>query len=435
MGKTLKIQIQKLLFLLFSFLIIDSFNSLSASFEEGLAAYEGGDYIDAFDNWIPLAKQGEAAAQRNIAHLYAAGKGVRRNLKQAELWYLKAANRGYSDAQYDLGILYLNGAPGIFADKSKAEYWLSRAAESDHALAKAELEKMSDGAVSDEEEDAQIAMEEGEDEADQIPVMEGMPKEMAAEDMSAIKPAAGENAGVSKENGGEDMALQVQNLEDVDYNRPYDEIQDLYYTFNDRHSINLENPGNEKREAPRYEVVDVEDKIDRYQPPKRSAFMDRYFPEEEESGDMLASHEAGDEVLNPVRFSAIKPAAGGGEDVSFVEPSEPEDVIVPMQDQQREILFAKGDKVSQNENEEGVSKKKLHLASYKNQKNLDKGWAQLVKQYPELRSLKSSYEYTFVPKKGAFFRLYAEGADRELSSACSHIKAEGGYCDMVDNKK
>ena len=55
-----------------------AFGTLSAhaGFDEGLAAYERGDYATALKEWRPLARQGHADAQYNLGVMYANGQGV-----------------------------------------------------------------------------------------------------------------------------------------------------------------------------------------------------------------------------------------------------------------------------------------------------------------------------------------------------------------------
>ncbi len=50
---------------------------------KGRAARERGDYAAALREWRPLAEQGDAAAQFNIASMYHLGHGVRRNYAEA----------------------------------------------------------------------------------------------------------------------------------------------------------------------------------------------------------------------------------------------------------------------------------------------------------------------------------------------------------------
>jgi TPR repeat protein len=49
---------------------------------------------------LPLAKQGNADAQNNLGAMYANGKGVSKDDKQAVYWYQKAAAQENTGAQY-----------------------------------------------------------------------------------------------------------------------------------------------------------------------------------------------------------------------------------------------------------------------------------------------------------------------------------------------
>ena len=58
------------------------------------------------------------------------------------MWnFLSAALRGHSDAQYKLGISYLNGTLGLDKNYTHAEEWLKKAAKQGHHEAQITLEK------------------------------------------------------------------------------------------------------------------------------------------------------------------------------------------------------------------------------------------------------------------------------------------------------
>jgi TPR repeat protein len=50
------------------------------------------------------SKQGNADAQNNLGTMYANGKGVLKDDKQAASWYQKAAEQENAGAQYNLGL-------------------------------------------------------------------------------------------------------------------------------------------------------------------------------------------------------------------------------------------------------------------------------------------------------------------------------------------
>ena len=60
-------------------------------FQKGLEAAQKGDFATALREWQPLAEQGYAGAQYNLGLIYANGKGVTQDYKEAVKWYRKAA--------------------------------------------------------------------------------------------------------------------------------------------------------------------------------------------------------------------------------------------------------------------------------------------------------------------------------------------------------
>lgn len=78
----------------------------SAGFAEAMAAYRVADYTTAYREFLPLAEKGMAAAQYKLGLMYENGRGVPKDLDQAEKWYALAADQGYSSAQYNLGFVH-----------------------------------------------------------------------------------------------------------------------------------------------------------------------------------------------------------------------------------------------------------------------------------------------------------------------------------------
>ncbi len=101
-------------------------NVFANGYNDGLLAAESGDYKTALQKWEPLAKQGDALAQFNLALLYHSGAGVAVDERKAVSWYHKAADNGYYYAQEYLAIGYQEGWFGLPKDKKQAEYWLKR---------------------------------------------------------------------------------------------------------------------------------------------------------------------------------------------------------------------------------------------------------------------------------------------------------------------
>jgi uncharacterized protein len=110
-------------------------------FEDGVAAFQRGDYLAAIRFFRPLADQGIGDAQYNLGLMYDKGLGVRADPASAANWYRKAANLGVADAQYDLGILYAEGR-GVPRDYAAAFGWLQKAADQGNALAQWNLGAM-----------------------------------------------------------------------------------------------------------------------------------------------------------------------------------------------------------------------------------------------------------------------------------------------------
>lgn len=74
------------------------------------------DYEAAAKWFLIAAEKGNTIAQYNLGVLYNHGKGVPRNLKEAAKWYSLAAEKKDSNALYALGILYQLGQ-GIEQDE------------------------------------------------------------------------------------------------------------------------------------------------------------------------------------------------------------------------------------------------------------------------------------------------------------------------------
>jgi uncharacterized protein len=95
-----------------------------AGFEEGLDAYNRGDYATAVAEIRPLADQGDARAQYFIATLAHYGYGEPRDPAKAAQWFRRAAEQGHALSQYHLGQAYEKGA-GVTRDLVAAHMWLS----------------------------------------------------------------------------------------------------------------------------------------------------------------------------------------------------------------------------------------------------------------------------------------------------------------------
>ena len=98
-------------------------------YNDGLLAARAGDYNTAVMKWQPLALQGDAKAQFNMALMYHRGLGVGIDETIAVAWYKESAKNGYVKAQEFLAAAYQEGWFGLPQDQHKADYWFKRSEE------------------------------------------------------------------------------------------------------------------------------------------------------------------------------------------------------------------------------------------------------------------------------------------------------------------
>jgi hypothetical protein len=82
--------------------ILGSAAAIGGPLEDGMAAYNRGDYVPAIRLFRPLAEQGNTKAQSKLGEMYRRGKGVARNSLRAFLWLTRAAARGDASAKAEL---------------------------------------------------------------------------------------------------------------------------------------------------------------------------------------------------------------------------------------------------------------------------------------------------------------------------------------------
>jgi len=111
-----------------------------ADFDTAAKAYRLRNYTSAFQQFLPLAEQGDPRAQTVIAMMYKYGEAVEQDQEESFRWYGKAADQGYVPAQYVIGEMVAAGV-GVEADKEKAIVWLSLAADAGFTKA---IEKLAD---------------------------------------------------------------------------------------------------------------------------------------------------------------------------------------------------------------------------------------------------------------------------------------------------
>ena len=73
-------------------------------FDSGLEAAREGRFHDAYQIWLPLAKEGYTDAQINVGVLLHNGWGVQQNIDAANDWFAIAAQNGHrvQDSLFDM---------------------------------------------------------------------------------------------------------------------------------------------------------------------------------------------------------------------------------------------------------------------------------------------------------------------------------------------
>jgi TPR repeat protein len=107
----------------------------------GYQSYLKGDYKAAYEEWLPLAELGDIEAQYNLGVMYDQGASVDQDLCKAASWYRKAAEQGFIDAQTNLGMMYYRG-DGVTGDHTEAARWFQLAADKGDTEATTWLERI-----------------------------------------------------------------------------------------------------------------------------------------------------------------------------------------------------------------------------------------------------------------------------------------------------
>jgi hypothetical protein len=132
---------KRLLFSVFTVLLLTVGTVWGDSFEDGLAAHKRGDNAEAV-KWFQLsAAQGNVEAQTNLGSIYYYGQGVAQDYAEALKWYRLAAAQGHTFAQHNLGEMYRKGE-GVAQDYAEAVKWYRLAAAQGNAGAQFQLGMM-----------------------------------------------------------------------------------------------------------------------------------------------------------------------------------------------------------------------------------------------------------------------------------------------------
>lgn len=138
LGPIMNLQLKIILAALFCAIAV----TVNADIKSVLAALESKNYTQALMeiNILATRGRGDAEAQYLLGTMYSNGKGVPEDASTATLWFLKAAEQGHMNAQYELGMLYSDGM--MFGSSGRTPHdfpqsiaWLRKAAAQGHAEA------------------------------------------------------------------------------------------------------------------------------------------------------------------------------------------------------------------------------------------------------------------------------------------------------------
>ena len=140
-GSKMRVPILRGLMIAMLTLVVSNGVAFAGPLEDGIAAYDRGDYATALQLIMPLAAKGNAAAQFNIGLMYQQEHGVPKDYNEAIRWYRLAAAQGYGRAQTNLGWMYANGR-GVRQDYYEAAKLYRLAAEQGDVHAQGNLGAM-----------------------------------------------------------------------------------------------------------------------------------------------------------------------------------------------------------------------------------------------------------------------------------------------------
>ena len=95
-------------------------------FEMGKSFYDKGNYTEALNWYKKAAENGSSDAQSELGFMYMNGEGTPVNKSEGAKWLLKASENGDFLAQRALGFMYKNG-DGVPQNISESNKWLGKA--------------------------------------------------------------------------------------------------------------------------------------------------------------------------------------------------------------------------------------------------------------------------------------------------------------------
>jgi len=82
--------------------LVGTVGAHAGPWEDGMVAYNRGDYLPAIRLFRPLAEQGNPKAQNQIGVMYRKGEGVQPSPARAFMWFSLSARRGDAKAKAGL---------------------------------------------------------------------------------------------------------------------------------------------------------------------------------------------------------------------------------------------------------------------------------------------------------------------------------------------
>ena len=96
-----------------------SAGAVAGPWEDGMVAYNRGDYVPALKLFRPLAQAGNAKAQNVIGVMYRKGEGVAKSSVKAFMWFTLAAKRGEPQAKVSLQEMSKEMSPAEMAQANE----------------------------------------------------------------------------------------------------------------------------------------------------------------------------------------------------------------------------------------------------------------------------------------------------------------------------
>jgi TPR repeat protein len=106
-----------------------SYEAMAGPWEDGMAAYNRGDYVPAIQVFRGMARAGNTKAQGMLGAMYQRGQGVAKSSSHAFMWLSLAASRGDARAKAELKTVSATMTP---EDLSRAREMMQSCEASDY---------------------------------------------------------------------------------------------------------------------------------------------------------------------------------------------------------------------------------------------------------------------------------------------------------------